>query len=173
MQIEKWVILVQKMFPACSKFLPCCGCSDHYLCGKEQRLHTSRVSTEQQLSKAVYLVDSVVTLLVLTVLKLLYTGTWILHVCSFYFEWQNICTICNKKLLGHLAFMLKNRPVHVFLFTARYFKNYGYRFKSLCQSLHNSLATYFDGLFRGIKSQNILCLGLIHNEHVCVTLWCT
>lgn len=59
------------MFPACSKFLPLCGGSDHYLCGKEQRLHTSRVSTEQQLSKAVYLVDSVVTLLVLTVLKLL------------------------------------------------------------------------------------------------------
>lgn len=35
------------------------------------------------------------------------------------------------------------------------------------------LTTYFDGLFRWIKSQNILCLGLIHNEHVCVTLWCT
>lgn len=35
------------------------------------------------------------------------------------------------------------------------------------------LTTYFDGLFRWIKSQNILCLGLIHNEHVSVTLWCT
>lgn len=80
----------------------------------------------------------------------------------------------QQKVFGHLAFMLKNRPVHVFLFTARYFKNYGYRL-ILCQSLHifNSLATYFDGLFRGIKSQNIFCLGLIHNEHVSVTLWCT
>lgn len=35
------------------------------------------------------------------------------------------------------------------------------------------LTTYFYGLFRWIKSQNILCLGLIHNEHVSVTLWCT